>query len=160
MTVWLPGAGGELAGAGAGVGACECGDTAEVAGGAHGAPALEVAVADVGADGHLVAVAVARPAHRGRGAVGALAAGVVNRLLHHCVGDARLAHAERRICAERGAVSPNLTLLLGGTARLQESKAFLCSVLTGWASELYQSVCIQFIFMRSQLAQETLQEKN
>jgi hypothetical protein len=104
----LPGAGGELAGAGAGVGAGEGGDAAEVAGGAHGALALEVAIADVGADGHLVAVAVARPALRGLGAVGALAAGVVDRLLHHRVGGAGLAHAERRICAQRREqVTPN-----------------------------------------------------
>ena len=110
----LPGSRGELAGAGAGVGGGEGGDAAEVAGGAHGAPALEVAVADVGADGHLVAVAVARPALRGLGAVGALAAGVVDRLLQHRVGGARLAHAERRICARaEEQVTSNLTLARG-----------------------------------------------
>ena len=96
----LPGAGGELAGAGAGVAAGDGGDAVEVAGGAHAAPHLVVAVADVGADGHLVAVAVARPALLGGGAVGPLAAGVVDRRLISLVGHARLAHAERRICTE------------------------------------------------------------
>lgn len=96
----LPGSGGELAGAGAGVAAGEGGDAVEVAGGAHGAPFLVVVVADVGADGHLVAVAVARPALAGGGAVGALAAGVVDRRLHLLVGRAGLAHAERRICTK------------------------------------------------------------
>jgi hypothetical protein len=94
---YIPGAGGELAGPGAGVGAGEGGDAVEVAGGAHAAAALVVAVADVGADGHLVAVAVARRALGGGGAVGPLAAGVVDGRLHHLVGHARLAHAERRI---------------------------------------------------------------
>lgn len=97
----LPGAGGELAGAGAGVGAGERGDAVEVAGGARGAAALVVAVADVGADGHLVAVAVAGRALGGGGAVGPLGAGVVDRRLHRLVGHARLAHAERRVCCTR-----------------------------------------------------------
>jgi len=143
----LPGAGGELAGAGAGVGAGEGGDAAEVAGGAHGAPALEVAVADVGADGHLVAVAVARPALRGLGAVGALAAGVVDRLLQHRVGGARLAHAERRICAQtEEQLTSNLTLAMGA----KDLYTTGCS----WASELCGYAWIPTIFMRIQLAQE------
>ena len=143
----LPGSRGELAGAGAGVGGGEGGDAAEVAGGAHGAPALEVAVADVGADGHLVAVAVARPALRGLGAVGALAAGVVDRLLQHRVGGARLAHAERRICAQtEEQLTSNLTLAMGAKD--------LCTTGCSWASELRRHAWIPSISMRTQLAQE------
>jgi hypothetical protein len=93
----LPCAGGELAVAGAGVGAGDGGDAAEVAGAADGPVLLVVAVDDVVAHQRLLA-AVARPVLHGLGAVGALAAGVVDGLLHHRVWHAGLAHAERPLC--------------------------------------------------------------
>jgi hypothetical protein len=93
----LPCAGGELAVAGAGVGAGDGGDAAEVAGAADGPVLLVVAVDDVVAHQRLLA-AVARPVLHGLGAVGALAAGVVDGLLHHRVRHAGLAHAERTLC--------------------------------------------------------------
>jgi hypothetical protein len=96
-SVGLPRPGGELAGAGAGVGVCLVGEAAEVAGGADGAVLLEVAVDDVGADQRLHG-AVARPVLHGLGAVGALAAGVVDGLLQRRVRLAGLAHAPRAIC--------------------------------------------------------------
>ena len=97
----VPGSGGVLAGSGAGVCAGERGDAAEVAGGAHAGVLLEVAVAGVGAvcddgDG-----AVAWPVLRDLGAVGALAAGVVDGLLHRHRVRVALAHAEGRICSLR-----------------------------------------------------------